>query len=684
MDDPTDGTVPGPDLAPATNAAVRGWRWPRLPLLIGVIGLGGAVTTGTLFHQRAKEEVRQEVAAVERQLEQKLEPLVAYRSRLADLQWRASKFRGDAAAATAEPLRSWTRERAVRFDAFVGEVEAASGAAELEGAANAVRAWCEQGKWIEARAMLGTLPAAGYPEPAMVQALQARHYLGPLAQFSRQNPAYYRAFQENEPEAAAKDIAALRRQLVAAGIENLTPQTMLGFELLSAVAPPDDPLVTDLGTVMTAEDFFEHPDAATLAHWRAARRAMRTADWPTAVARMQAIVKTKVRTRQPFRAAYGRALIRQSPENATAAYPFFEEAALAGDKEARAWVSTEDLAKDRLPSALRWLEARVGDGETEATVPLLSLYARPSAELPRNEATELELLQKIVAAPDAPPLAWMLLARRLEQGSQPSPEKAFAAYTRAAEAGYAPALLELARRARAGQGAPADPVAAAHWAARAYAAGEASAAVAMLLELMQTTPDQAAGAVQALLEHEQVASPAGYAETREQAGLVASLRLRLARHLDRQGKFGAAARFYSQAGAQDPGVQKRLAELTTARPCEACSGVGETTSWVACPTCGGKATRQCPACSGRGYTFKPGSPPCPTCGGAGGMVQDGRAVVCAACEGTGKGKASAVKEPCAHCASGRVPCGDCTGGRISVKKPCSNCRGTGSRSLAES
>src|SRR5690606_16512301 len=135
-------------------------------------------------------------------------------------------------------------------------------------------------------------------------------------------------------------------------------------------------------------------------------------------------------------------------------------------------------------------------------------------------------------------------------------------------------------------------------------------------------------------------------------------------HFDRQGRFAQAARFYAQAAHRgDASVAQRLSELTTSQPCGVCAGSGNVTSSVACVTCAGKGTVLCGVCDGRGFNLRVGPPPCTACGGSGGLVQDGRAVACSACEGTGKGKGSVTKEPCAGCASGRAACRACENGR---------------------
>ncbi|HYP17934.1 MAG TPA: hypothetical protein VEQ65_12050, partial [Opitutus sp.] len=263
-------------------------------------------------------------------------------------------------------------------------------------------------------------------------------------------------------------------------------------------------------------------------------------------------------------------------------------------------------------------------------------------------------------------------------------KKAFGCYQRAAEQQHPLAWVELARCHLEGDGTSVNLDAARDCATKAFSAGERERAVPCLIELMKRAPERSADAIQTVLEMESVASPAGFNDVRTYGPGVAQLQTMLARYYDQRGLFGRAARLYTQSGSQDPDVLSRHAELTAVRACETCAGAGKTQSSVACPTCSGKGSVQCGECDGRGKLLIPGSPACSTCGGSGGMVQDGRAIACGTCNGTGKGKGSVIKQSCAACVAGRVPCRACTGGRILITKDCALCRGSGSRALAES
>ncbi|HYP16326.1 MAG TPA: hypothetical protein VEQ65_03865, partial [Opitutus sp.] len=361
-------------------------------MLIGVIGLGAVVTTGTWAKRRADAREQVEAQAIRQDASAALSALTDYRARCEALQWTAARFRTQAATTATEPLKSWTRERAMRFEAFVSEVDRSAELKRAERLKAEAEALCAKGELARAREQVRRMPVLKFPSTGQLAALRQQHYLEPLARFSRQNPAYYRAFQEHEPDAAAEDIASLKQQLSAVGVGAVTPQTMLGFELLSAVLPAEDPLLADRATLASAGDYFEQPDSATLERWRRAQAAVRTQDWPTAVAQMQAIERTKVRTRQPFRAAYARAVLRNTPDRGGEVYAYLEEAARAGDKGARAWVSQEDVANGRWRAALPWLEARVADGEADAVATLLKLYAQAPDGLPRDPEREAALL----------------------------------------------------------------------------------------------------------------------------------------------------------------------------------------------------------------------------------------------------------------------------------------------------
>ncbi|HTO03913.1 MAG TPA: hypothetical protein VL069_09440, partial [Opitutus sp.] len=406
----------------------------------------------------------------------------------------------------------------------------------------------------------------------------------------------------------------------------------------------------------------------------------------TAFARMQAINLTTVRTRQLYRAAYGRAILKNRPDQTAAAYPYMQEAAAGGDAEARSWMAQEEIARGRFAVAIPWLEASVVAGEMAAVPQLLKLYAMDRNAAPRDVAREAGMLERIVVAPDAPPLASLLLGRRYEDGGgiTQSAEKAFACYLRAAASeSLVEAWLHTARCHLRGIGTPRNFDHARDWAVRAFASGEREQSVPMLFELMREAPDRTASAVQELLAHEQIAAPSGFQDTRIGGPSVAKLRMQVARFLDQKGAFGAAARLYAQTGNTDPAAAQRHAELTAVLSCNACVGVGKLQVSTACPACVGKGTVTCSVCDGRGFNLIPGSPPCTTCGGSGGMVQEGRTVTCSTCSGTGKGKGSVVKKVCEQCAHGRAPCRECVGGWIKVAKECPECRGAGSRALAD-
>lgn len=684
MDTPPE-TLP-PEAASAQPPTGSRWMLPRLPVLIGVAGLGALVTTGSWFKRQSDVRQRAEVQAIQAEVSGLRKQATQYLERIENLRWNSAKIRAAAESTVDEPLKTWMRERAKKFEALVERIEQQTDAAKFDRAAEEIESQFRRGNIDAAREATLRLRPPSFPAPTEFRELQEEFYLKPLANYSRQNPAYYSALQMHEPDAAQQDIAFLRGQLASADLDAITPQSLVMFELLSAVTPPNDPVLADWSVMATAADYFENPDAATLKRWREAKQAMRLEDWPTAFARMQAINLTTVRTRQPYRAAYGRTILKNRPDQTAAAFPYMQEAAATGDTQARSWVAQEEVAHGRYAEAIPWLEASVAAGETAAVPQLLKLYAMDRKAVPRDLAREAGTLERIVVAPDAPPLASLLLGRLYEEGGgvAQSAEKAFACYSRAAASeSLVEAWLHTARCQLRGIGTPRNFDQARDLAARAYASGEREQSVPMLFELMQEAPDRTASAVQDLLAHEQIASPSGFQDTRIGGPSVSKLRMQVARFLDQKGLFAAAARLYAQTGNADPAAARRHAELTAVLPCDACAGAGKVQVATACPTCVAKGTVTCSVCDGRGFNLTPGSPPCTICGGSGGMVQEGRTVTCSACSGTGKGKGSVVKKVCDQCAHGRATCRECVSGWIKVTKDCPECRGVGARALAD-
>jgi TPR repeat protein len=659
---------------------------PILSVPVVVVSvLGVVVLLGLTFRSAGGTARDAEVRAVRAEVATKVAARDDYRAHVQNLRWRAGKMHEWAEAQAAEPVKAWARERARLFDGLVAQAERGAEEREFAGRQEEIERLCAAGKAAEARALTARLPAVAFPKPAEFQAMQRAAYFAPLAAAGRRSPEAYRAFRQQEPEAAQEDIAALRAQVAAEGTEAMTPQQMFGLELLGAVLPADDPLLADWTALTAAGDFFENPDGATLADWRKAQQAIRAQDWASAAAHMQSILRTKVRTRQPFRAAYGRVLLKDRPDRKAEALPFMEEAAATGDREARAWVAGEELAQGRYAQALRRFEAGVMEGEAEAVPQVLKLYAMSRTDVPRDAAREAGVLERILTAPDAPPNAGMLLARLYESGEGVplSAGKAFACYLRAAEKGHVPAWPEVARCNLRGAGTAADAAKALEWAGRAFAAGEREKSVPILIELMERQPERATEAVQEMIEQENVSAGHGYRETRVEVPGESRLRMLLATRLEQLGKLGQAARIYASVGKADPAAAQRHAELTLAHPCETCGGAGKIQVEVPCPTCGGKGGLPCSQCGGRGYSLAPGPPPCTTCAGSGGVMQDGRAVKCSACGGSGRGRDSVTKKACPACTRGQMPCPDCTGGKLKIPKECPECHGAGHWTMAD-
>ncbi|PTX91026.1 hypothetical protein DB354_20510 [Opitutus sp. ER46] len=648
---------------------------------IATVAVAVLAATGLWLRQRARSQDAAR-AEVRMQLAMREDAAEVYRDQFAAVRAKAARLRADADGQTVEPGRTWARERAKRFEALLAKVDREAEARSFAQVRRTVAQLTAKGKVDEARVALASASAPEFPTPAEFERLRREVYEEPLTEFSRQNPALYREFREHEAEIAQRDEQALRAEIAGLGSSNVTPQLMLKVDLLAAVAAPDDPVVTEWSALASALDYFEEPDGETLARWRRAQQAQRRNDWGTATAEMQAILKAKVRTRQPFRATLGRTLLRQRPDQPDEAYPYLAEAAAAGDKAARAWVAKEDYSKGRAAQAERWLEAAVADGEFDGVPMLLDLYDKHGAA--KDPSHKIGVLERVTDRPEAPAEAFLFLGRLYERVDPPGarPSRAFAQYQRAAAKGSGAGEAEVARCALRGKGTAQNSDLARDAACRAYGRGERAVSVPVLKELMEDMPERAAGAVQAMFDQESVSGGGGYMESRTVEGPgVIELKALLARYLDRIGQFGQAAKFYQ--ASRDPAAAKRHAELTASHPCETCGGKGKVLESAPCPTCGGKGKQICSVCGGIGFSYVPGTPPCSACGGSGTMVQDRKTVSCSTCGGSGKGKGSVVKQDCPTCDHGQVRCVACEDGSIKVPKECPECHGKGAWKLSD-
>ena len=659
-------------------------RGVRVPAVIGVVVVGAILSTASWLSRQWEGAAGAEPRIVRSMLAERAAAVEHYEGRMQLLRWRAERMRLWADSQTREPSRTWARERARIFEQMTASLDRDASARAVRDAAHQIDRLISAGKGEQAAALLARLPEVRFPADAEFRAYQDVHYSRPLAELSRQNPSYYRALREQEPEIAAGDLAELRKELEAAPIGTLTPGQLLKVELLSAAAPPDDPLLAEWSAVTNAADFFEDPDEAVLGHWRRAQRAMRLHDGPAVLAELGAIAKTSVRTRQPFRAIYGWALIKNRPEAAAEAYPFLHEAAVAGDAAARVWVAAQDLQAGRVGQALRWYEAGAMEGAADSVSPVLALYARPANEVPRDPKRQMDVLQRVLTGRDPPPEAWRMLGELYEtgQGIARVPAQAFACYSKAAEKGLVAAWPDVARCWQHGIGTPANLDHALDWACRAFEAGEEERALPIILQIVQRDSERAASRVATMLSREGVATRGGYHEKRLLAADLKALRLKLARHFDEKGNYARAANLYVGGSQGDAAVEKRLSELHESHPCDTCSGSGKIRTAAPCSACGGKGTLVCHRCDGRAFSFEPGSPPCTSCSGSGSVVQDGRPVSCATCGGTGKGKGSVIKKECTECSRGRMKCTECADGQIPLIKECPECRGAGTWTLA--
>lgn len=679
MEHPTDRPASARTVA-AARRTVFGFGVREIGIAIVALGVLAAAGVWTRNRVRSDDHSVHELKA---ELAVREDAAGYYREKFAGLAALAEQYRAAAEGQRDETARNWARERSRRFDLLLARFDHEKEARLAQAAAKEVARLLAQGSIDAARARLQQIPPVTFPSVAEFERLRAELYEAPLAEFSRQNPALYRAFRQFEPAVARRDELALRSEIAAANTENVTPQTMLKVELLTSVAAPDDPVVAEWSAMTSAIDYFEDPDGPTLAHWRRAQQALRANDSDGAAREMQAIIISKVRTRQPFRAAYGRALLRSRPDNVDEAYPYLAEAASAGDKQARAWVANEDFRQGRFAKAKAWLEAALNEGDRAAVPLLLDLHEKHADALPSDPEHDIGVLRRVTDQPEAPAEAWLLLGRLYERADVPgSAPKAYACFVTAASKGSSVGSAEVARCALRAIGTPENLEQARDAACKAFAAGERDRSVDILNELMRRAPERTAGAVQRMFEHEQSSGPAGYMETRIVDGPgVTQLKGALARYLDRIGMYGAAARLY--ASSPDAASAQRRAELTLAHPCQTCGGKGKVLVSAPCPTCDGKGRQVCSFCGGNGFTWVPGSPPCTVCGGAGTVIQDRKPVACSTCGGTGKGKGSVVKQDCTHCEHGYIRCAACDNGVIKVPTECPDCHGRGSWSLVD-
>lgn len=651
--------------------------------VLGLCILSAFILAAVWQQDRSQKRREAEEREIQKQMVVPRAAAETYRQSSDPWRWKMARLRIWAKSQVTEPQKSWAKERVRLFEALVSEIDRQANVQAFEIRSREIDELCAAGKTSAARALVSQLPAMPFPSSRDFQRLQREIYEKPLSQLSRRSPETYRALQQQEPAVAKEDIAALRTEVAAGRSEQVTPQQLLKVELLSAVLPADDPLVSEWSAQTTAMDFFEEPDAATANRWRRAQQAIQLKDWPTAVAQMQEIIRSKVRTRQPFRVAFGRALLRNPSAMDEQSPSFVREAAEAGDKQARAWMAGEEEARGRLGPAMRWLEAAVDDGDKEAAVKLLELYEKGGGSAPSDRARETGILHKISTAADPSAEVLVALGRYYENSREwsHSPKKALACYLKAAKKGQGVALAEVARCVLRGVGTAQNFESAVEWACQAYATGERARSVPILIELMQRAPDVTAVSLQRQFEQESVATPAPYNETRLVESDVAKLRGLLARHLDQKGLLGPAARWYAQSG--DSSMRQRHAAITATHRCATCVGSGKVQSTIPCLSCGGKGSVTCGYCTGNGYVLVPGSPPCAPCSGSGTVQQDRKSRTCPACSGTGKGMGSVIRKTCPQCVQGEIVCADCTQGRVKTMKDCLDCQGRGTWTLAE-
>src|SRR5687768_16985416 len=99
MDEPRQPLPPK-----ASSAPPRGSRWmlPRLPVLIGIAGVGAVVTTGSWFKRQSDLRQGAEVQAIQAEVTGLKSQATQYQERIANLRWNAEKMRAAADAQGAE------------------------------------------------------------------------------------------------------------------------------------------------------------------------------------------------------------------------------------------------------------------------------------------------------------------------------------------------------------------------------------------------------------------------------------------------------------------------------------------------------------------------------------------------------------------------------------------------------
>jgi hypothetical protein len=274
MEPPTDRPASARTAA-AARRTVFGFGVREIGVAVVALGVLAAAGLWTKTRVRSDDRPLRELKA---ELAVREDAASYYREKFAGLAALVEQYRSASEGLRDETIRNWSRERSRRFDLLLARFDHEKEARLAEAMAKEVARLLAQGSMDAARARLREIPSVTFPSVSEFERLRAELYETPLAEFSRQNPALYRAFRQFEPVAARRDELALRSEIAAANTENVTPQTMLKVELLTSVAAPDDPVVAEWSAMTSAIDYFEDPDGPTLAHRRRAQQALRAND----------------------------------------------------------------------------------------------------------------------------------------------------------------------------------------------------------------------------------------------------------------------------------------------------------------------------------------------------------------------------------------------------------------------
>ena len=175
MDHPSEPLPPKPASAqPPTGSR---WMLPRIPVLIGVAGLGALVTTGSWFKRQYDARQRSEVQAIQAEVAGLKKEATQYLERIENLHWHSAKMRSAAESTPEEPLKTWLRERAKKFESLVSRIEQQIDAATFTRQTKEIEDEFSRGNIHAARETMRRLHPPSFPAPAEFRQLQEEFYL---------------------------------------------------------------------------------------------------------------------------------------------------------------------------------------------------------------------------------------------------------------------------------------------------------------------------------------------------------------------------------------------------------------------------------------------------------------------------------------------------------------------------